>query len=361
MYFVAQSQYGAGTACIARGLPTRMRFKSIASLLWTAACLGAAFAAASPSAADVPNSAVASRPGADAPIIAAADASAAYEPITVASRSRAEGPIIAAAETSAADEPTVAAASPSSADEQVSADAPGAGAPSGIRIAISDTAQYFTAPLRWDAEDWTYFGISLAAVAAAHAADSTVRSHFASGPKDGLNGGEDANSLRDAIPALALIGGTWALAGYLGDSDGYRETWRLLEAGVYSTVTAEALTYAAGRERPDGTTSDRWREGGDSFPSVHASAAFAIGMTFAESGSDDYRWIRRIVGYAVAAGTAYVRVKDNVHWLSDTVAGAAIGIATARFVLNRENGTHGAIAFAPQKGGWMLSYNVPLR
>jgi membrane-associated phospholipid phosphatase len=94
---------------------------------------------------------------------------------------------------------------------------------------------------------------------------------------------------------------------------------------------------------------------------VHASAAFAIGMTFAESGSDDYRWIRRIVGYAVAAGTAYVRVKDNVHWLSDTVAGAAIGIATARFVLNRENGTHGAIAFAPQKGGWMLSYNVPLR
>jgi membrane-associated phospholipid phosphatase len=254
------------------------------------------------------------------------------------------GAAIASATTSLADEPSYA-------DE-----------PSGIRTAIVDTEQYFTAPLRWDLEDWTYFGVTLAAVAAAHQFDSNVRSHFATGSNAVLNGGKDKNSLRDAIPALALIGGTWATAGYLGDSDGYRETWRLVESGVFSTVTAETLALAGGRERPDGTTSpNQWRKGGDSFPSVHASAAFAIGMTFAESGNDEYRWIRRIVGYAVAGGTAYIRIKDNVHWISDTVAGAAIGIATARFVLNRENGNHGEIAFAPEKGGWMLSYNVPLR
>lgn len=234
---------------------------------------------------------------------------------------------------------------------------------SGIRTALRDTGQYFTSPVRWDAEDWTYLGVTVIAVAAAHQADSTVRSHFATGSRAVLNGGKDKNSLTDALPAVALIAGTWAAAGYLGDSDGYSETWRLLEAGVFSTVTAEGFTYAAGRIRPDGTTSpNRWRAGGDSFPSVHSSAAFAIGMTFAESGNDDYRWIRRIVGYGVAAGTAYVRVKDNLHWVSDTVAGAAIGMATARFVLNRENGSlHGAISFQPQKGGWLLSYNVPLR
>jgi membrane-associated phospholipid phosphatase len=83
-------------------------------------------------------------------------------------------------------------------------------------------------------------------------------------------------------------------------------------------------------------------------------------MTFAESGNDEYRWIRRILGYGVAGGTAYVRVKNNVHWLSDTVAGAALGIATARFVLNRENGSHAEIGFQPQKDGWMLTYNVLL-
>jgi membrane-associated phospholipid phosphatase len=232
--------------------------------------------------------------------------------------------------------------------------------PSGVRTALDDAGQYFTAPLRWDAEDWTYFGVTLVVVGASHEADSPVRKHFAVGANAVLDG-KDRNSTRDALPALALIGGTWAAAGYLGDQDGYRETWRLVEAGVLSTATGEALTLAGGRERPDATASpNQWRQGGDSFPSVHASAAFAIGMTFAESGSDEYRWVRRILGYGIAAGTAYVRVKDNVHWVSDTVAGAALGIATARFVLNRENGTHTQLAFQPQKDGWLLTFNVPL-
>src|SRR5882757_1336587 len=232
---------------------------------------------------------------------------------------------------------------------------------SGIRTALDDAGQYFTAPLRWDLEDWTYFGVTLATVAAAHEFDSNVRSHFATGSNAVLNG-KDKNSVRDALPAVALIAGTWAAAGYLGDSAGYGETWRLLEAGVLSTVTGEVLTLAGGRERPDATTSpNQWRKGGDSFPSVHASAAFAIGMTFAESGNDEYRWIRRVVGYGIAGGTAYIRVKNNVHWVSDTVAGAALGIATARFVLNRDNGGHAQIGFQPQKDGWMLTYNVPLR
>jgi membrane-associated phospholipid phosphatase len=232
---------------------------------------------------------------------------------------------------------------------------------SGLRAALNDTEQYFTSPLRWDVEDWAYFGISAAAVAAAHSFDSRVRSDFATGANGILNGGKDKNAGRDAIPALSLVLGTWATAGFLDDEDGFSETWRLVEAGAFSSVTAEGLALAAGRERPDGTVSpNQWRKRGDSFPSAHTSAAFAIGMTFAESGNDDYRWIRRIVGYAIAGGTAYIRVKDNVHWLSDTVAGAALGTATARFVLNRENGLHGNISLAPQKGGWVVSYNVPL-
>ena len=228
------------------------------------------------------------------------------------------------------------------------------------RTALDDAGQYFIAPLRWDAEDWSYFGVTLAVVGASHEADSAVRKHFAVGANAILDG-KDRNSTRDALPALALIGGTWAAAGYLGDPDGYRETWRLVEAGVLSAVTGEVLTLAGGRARPDASTSpNRWRRGGDSFPSVHASAAVAIGMTFAESGSDEYRWLRRILGYGVAAGTAYVRVKDNVHWVSDTVAGAALGIATARFVLNRENGNHVQLGVQPQKDGWSLTLNVPL-
>jgi membrane-associated phospholipid phosphatase len=223
---------------------------------------------------------------------------------------------------------------------------------------LNDTKLYYTAPLRWDSQDWLYFGAALTVIGAAHEFDGRVRTHFVN-PKDPLNG-EDKNSVRDALPALALIVGSGLYAGAIGDRDGYRETWSLLEAGVFSATTAEVLTLAAGRERPDATTSpNMWRHGGDAFPSVHVSAAFAIGTVFAESGNDEYRWIRRIIGYGIAAGTSYVRVRENVHWLSDTVAGTALGIATARFVLNRQDDQqHAALQFQPIKDGWQIAYAV---
>jgi membrane-associated phospholipid phosphatase len=224
--------------------------------------------------------------------------------------------------------------------------------------ALNDAKLYYTAPLRWDSQDWLYFGAALTAIGAAHEFDGRVRTHFVN-PKDPLNG-EDKNSLRDALPAVALIVGTGLYAAAIDDRDGYRETWSLLEAGVFSATTSEVLGLAAGRERPDATTSpNMWRHGGDAFPSVHVSAAFAVGTVFAESGNDEYRWLRRIIGYGVATGTAYLRVRENVHWLSDTVAGSALGIATARFVLNRQGGNqHATFQFQPTKDGWQIAYDV---
>jgi membrane-associated phospholipid phosphatase len=231
------------------------------------------------------------------------------------------------------------------------------------RSAFEDTKLYFTAPLRWDQEDWIAFGATLAAIGAAHEYDERVREHFATGSKAILNGGADKNSLRDAAPTVALIAGTGLYAAFIRDSDGYRETWALVEAGVLSGGTAEVLGLATGRQRPDATVSpNAWRQGGDSFPSLHVSTAFAIGTVFAESGNDEYRWIRRIIGYGVAGATGYVRINENVHWLSDTVAGAALGIATARFVLNRQNVANRAtLQFEPIKSGWRVSYSMRTR
>jgi membrane-associated phospholipid phosphatase len=198
-----------------------------------------------------------------------------------------------------------------------------------------DTKLYFTAPLRWDTNDWLYFGGALAAFGVAHAYDGPVRRHFAVGERAVLNG-QDPNDLRDAIPVAAFVVGTWAVAMIIGEPDGRVESYTMLEAAGFSLITAEGLKVAAGRERPDQSTEvNAWREGGDSFPSFHATAAFAVGTVFAESGGDDYRWIRRVLGYGMATATAYLRVHENAHWLSDTVAGATVGIATAEFTLNR--------------------------
>jgi membrane-associated phospholipid phosphatase len=83
----------------------------------------------------------------------------------------------------------------------------------------------------------------------------------------------------------------------------------------------------------------------------------------AESGNDNYRWVRRALGYGVAGGTAYLRMRDNVHWLSDTVAGAALGMASAHFVMNRrDQGRRGAdIMLMPLNDGVMLTYSATIR
>lgn len=232
-----------------------------------------------------------------------------------------------------------------------------------VGTVLKDAKLYVTAPIRWDETDWMYFGGTLIAIGASHSLDGRVRDHFATGSKEILNG-KDPNDVRDAIPAALLVAGTFAFATFTDDSEGRVETYTMLEAAGFSAVTTEVLKFGAGRDRPNQTTDpNQWRAGGSSFPSLHASAAFAIGTVLAESGNDEYRWIRRILGYGVATATLYARLHDNAHWLSDTIAGSAIGISTAHFTMNRreQRDDAGKWSIAPTEyGGAMVSYTVPL-
>jgi hypothetical protein len=228
---------------------------------------------------------------------------------------------------------------------------------------VEDTRLYFTAPLHWDRSDWMDFGEALVGIGVAHEFDDETRTHFVDGPH-AVVGGSDPNNLKEAAPAIAIVVATWGAALVLHDDAGYREGSLMLEAAGLSTISASTFKLAFGRERPNVTDSvDSWFQGGESFPSGHATFAFAVGTVFAESGNDEYRWVRRTLGYGAGAATAYLRVRDNVHWLSDTVAGAALGISTAEFVMNRHSpGEHRAsLRLLPTSGGVMLSFSEPLR
>jgi membrane-associated phospholipid phosphatase len=231
---------------------------------------------------------------------------------------------------------------------------------------LQDVKDYYTAPLRWDVRDWAYFGGAVAAVAAAHHYDSQVRTHFIKQGAQPIGG--SSYDLQDAVPTIAAVGGTWLYANLIDSSSGHHEAWQMVEAGGLAGVTSFALKFAAGRQRPNQTSDpNKWRAGGSSFPSLHASAAFAVGAVLAESGNDDYRWIRRFLGYGAVAGfTAFERLKHNAHWLSDDVAGAALGGATAHFVLTRdaarnEEMNRSAFSVVPLPGGVMLTYNLEIK
>ena len=230
---------------------------------------------------------------------------------------------------------------------------------------LHDIEAYYTSPLHWDAKDWAYFGGGLALLAAARHYDTQVRTHFVAEGAKPLGGSSD--DLKDALPMIGAVAGTWAYANILGSSDGYREAWNMVEAGGLSVVDSYALKIVAGRERPNQTSDpNKWRKSGSSFPSIHAAAAFAIGTILAESGNDDDRWLRRFLGYGAVAGfTAFERLKHNAHWLSDDVAGAEIGGATAHFVLERAQERREArdysVSLVPIEGGAMLTYNLTIQ
>ncbi len=231
-----------------------------------------------------------------------------------------------------------------------------------VERTLKDAEAYYTAPLRWNGRDWEYFGGALAAIAVAHHYDSQARTHFDRGSSSPL-GPANSGSLTDALPGAALFLGTWGYATLIGSHTGEGEAWNMLESGGLSFVSSYALKYIVRRPRPDATTDpNHFFGGGDSFPSEHVTAAFAVGTVLAESGNPEFRWIRRTIGYGVGIGTAYLRMKHNAHWLSDTVAGAALGMATAHFVMNRSEQPdadgNSEFSLVPVQGGVMLAYSA---
>lgn len=230
---------------------------------------------------------------------------------------------------------------------------------------FTDVKDYVTAPVRWDSTDWMYFGGTLAAIAASHHYDDQVRRHFTTGPYAGNLTSSSTHDLQDVAPTVAAVGATWLYSGLSRNSNGQRETGEMLEAGVLGAVTAYAMKFAVRREGPNDTAdSTKFGGGSNTFPSYHSTLAFAVGTVLAESGNDDVRWIRRLLGYGLGAVTSYERLKHNAHWLSDTVAGAALGISTAHFVMNRhgysEESTARINVIPLNGGGAMLTYSTTL-
>ena len=72
--------------------------------------------------------------------------------------------------------------------------------------------------------------------------------------------------------------------------------------------------------------------GQTAMPSGHTAAAFALATTLGDATG---RTLPRIGLYALATGTAAGRVIGQRHWLSDVVAGAAIGVLAGKLAGGR--------------------------
>jgi undecaprenyl-diphosphatase len=145
----------------------------------------------------------------------------------------------------------------------------------------------------------------------------------------------DIGSRLGAGVVVATISGGMALVAWFRGWPGLRETGiRALLAQLLAGTLAEALKFLIGRPRPrmlhgnDLQLGPTLTRGLESFPSGHASIAFAVAAVFA----------RRYPAYAVpvfalAGFVAASRIIRGSHFPTDVMVGATLGLTIGRLVV----------------------------
>lgn len=122
-------------------------------------------------------------------------------------------------------------------------------------------------------------------------------------------------------PAVAVY--ALDLVGVKGKHNFVDKTALLFITASVTTGATHLLKSSSNRMRPNGMDDF-------SFPSGHTATAFASAEYLHQEYGDRSPWYS-VGGYAVATATGVLRMYKNYHWFSDVVAGAGIGILSAKF------------------------------
>lgn len=221
-----------------------------------------------------------------------------------------------------------------------------------------DARHFVRAPFLWSRSDWARAGAATAIVGGAILFDQSGR----------VEVDRHSNSSTQKIARIVKPFGaeySWGVLGgfYLAGTYLHNEKARSVarDGLASSLIAAGAITpilkAAIGRSRPSETTgrfvSGR---GGESFPSGHATQAFAVASVIA---SHYESRVVKAAAYGLATAVGLSRMEENAHFASDVVAGALIGTLVGRAVveLHAEDGVsfEAAPALDPAQPGVALT------
>ncbi len=192
---------------------------------------------------------------------------------------------------------------------------------------------------------------------------------FATDTDVSRNLNNDPNTLRHyrtfsnyGLGAMAGAAGGAYFLGLVTHNEHQRETGFLSgEAAVDSVVAAELLKYMTGRERPllDNARGRFW-QGGDSFPSVHSTAAWSIASVVAHEYPG---FLPNLAAYGLATAISASRVTSKEHFPSDALVGSAIGWLVGQYVYRDHHNTDlpgggwSPLGVRPERPGhWQAKY-----
>lgn len=237
-------------------------------------------------------------------------------------------------------------------------------------LAAGDATGVLLAPLKWDGTDWLKLGGATAAVVATgFLLDNTL--HDAT-QRSRTSSRDDVASVVACFGlgcSFAVLGG-FAVVGFVGRNPAAMNVAvdGLLASAIASGVVAPISKFVVGRARPNaGEGPDHFTpfSGDASFPSGHATQAFAVASVIAAH--DGRLWVS-VVSYGLAGSVGLARVYQDEHWASDVLAGAILGTVVGNAVVKvndairagrRASGGRVSLVVAPlflRKGGGAALY-----
>jgi membrane-associated phospholipid phosphatase len=158
--------------------------------------------------------------------------------------------------------------------------------------------------------------------------------------------GDNLNRLRVSkdisyLGSFYATGGAAAifyLAGRAGHNARARETGVLAaEALIDSGIVAQALKFTSQRPRPPvDDSSGEFFDRGSSFPSGHSISAWSVATVISEEYGPRHPFVR-YGAYALATAVGISRYTGRKHFLSDVLAGSALGYGIGRYVYHQHH------------------------
>jgi hypothetical protein len=204
------------------------------------------------------------------------------------------------------------------------------------KLYLTDTKMILTSPLRWEAGDWARAGALAAAMVVLgrndESIDLAVQKNRSSKTDEASSTVTPFGSYAAVAASVAALGSGWLL-----HDDHLRDTGRdAIEAEIIAAgIVTPLLKTITGRLRPSqGSDADEFKtfSGSQSFPSGHATEAFAVASVFSARSQG---WVVPVVSYSLASMVGLARIHDRAHFASDVFAGAMIGTTIGRSIVHR--------------------------
>ncbi len=198
-------------------------------------------------------------------------------------------------------------------------------------FSLNASLDLLKSPYYFDQTDLTMAGIIITMTGASFSLDNKIRNDVLAKQNNNLDRITDWGEKFGRPVYAAILSSLLYSSGLLFKEKHLRETGQILaEAMLCAGLYTQLLKISLGRARPykgEGNLEIEPLEfefdsSENSLPSGHTSIAFTVATVLSERVNNIYA---SIALYSFASLTAYQRIYSDVHWLSDTILGAALG------------------------------------